>query len=235
MTQASNQQNALTTTTTTTTRQPVLGHAVYSRPMLLVYDFLVLGLGNRFVTRCPSKAILGMYDDNVSDRHLEVGVGTGYFPDRCRFPSASPRIALCDINPNSLRITSERLARYRPECFQRDVLQPLDLDGARFKSIGCNYLLHCLPGAIPEKAVVFDRLHDLLEPGGVLFGSTILRIGSDASFLSKMVIDLYNLLGIFANGKDSLADLEGALRGRFADVSITVRGSAAMFRARRTR
>ncbi len=29
---------------------------------------------------------------------------------------------------------------------------------ARFDSIGLNFLLHCLPGTLREKAIVFDHL-----------------------------------------------------------------------------
>ena len=86
------------------------GAAVYSRPVLAIYDLFVLRFTNTFVWKCPSSHILEFYDHNVSDKHLDVGVGTGYFLDRCRFPSTTPQIALMDLNENSLQKNGEAVA-----------------------------------------------------------------------------------------------------------------------------
>jgi hypothetical protein len=99
-------------------------------------------------------------------------VGTGYFLDRCRFPSQSPRIGLLDLNPNVLQYASQRIARYKPETYCRNVLEPIFIDAAKFDSVAVNYLLHCVPGCIESKAVAFDHLKALMNPNAVLFGST---------------------------------------------------------------
>jgi hypothetical protein len=111
------------------------------------------------------------YNRHVSANHLDVGVGTGYFLDHCRFPSHTPRIALMDLNRNSLDFASRRIARYKPETYIRNVLEPIAIDALRFDSIGVNYLLHCLPGTMESKSVAFDHLKALMNPGAVLFGS----------------------------------------------------------------
>lgn len=67
----------------------VAGQAVYTKRVLHVYDLFVLGFSNRFVWRCPTPALLAHYDRHVTANHLDVGVGTGYFLDRCHFPSAA--------------------------------------------------------------------------------------------------------------------------------------------------
>ena len=43
-----------------------------------------------------------------------------------------------------------------------------------FDSIAVSYLVHCLPGPICNKAILFENLAPLLSDTGVLFGSTIL-------------------------------------------------------------
>jgi hypothetical protein len=53
-------------------------HAIYTPLMLSVYDRLVHGLSNRFAWRYPTQRMLDLYRSNLSSRHLEAGVGTGY-------------------------------------------------------------------------------------------------------------------------------------------------------------
>src|SRR4051812_11873093 len=72
------------------------GQALYTRPMLAVYDLAVLGIACRFLWGCPAPHILGLYDRWVTANHLDVGVGTGYFLAHCRFPTPQPRLALLD-------------------------------------------------------------------------------------------------------------------------------------------
>jgi hypothetical protein len=68
---------------------------------------------------------------NVSERtlsrylHLDVGVGTGYFLDRCTFPVAAPEVHLMDLNPNCLEKTARRIRRYRPVTHRCNVLDPI--------------------------------------------------------------------------------------------------------------
>ena len=79
---------------TITAEQVEAGQAVYTKPLLASYDLLVLGLSNRMIWRCPTKHLLALYDRSVTSNHLDVGVGTGFFLDRCRFPTERPRLAL---------------------------------------------------------------------------------------------------------------------------------------------
>src|SRR6266542_330439 len=46
------------------------GAAVYSRPILALYDLGALGLANAFVWKCPTRALRDLYDANVSASHL---------------------------------------------------------------------------------------------------------------------------------------------------------------------
>jgi SAM-dependent methyltransferase len=204
-------------------------HAAYTRRSLRGYDLLVHGLSNHVLWRCPTRELLAHYDAHVSANHLDVGVGTGYFLDRCRFPTARPRLALMDLNPECLRAAASRVARYRPEVYQYNVLEPIELAAAPFDSIGLMYLLHCLPGALADKARVFDNVAAHLRPGGVLFGATLLQGDAPRGFLAQRLMDFYNAKGIFNNARDDRATLERALRERFARSEVRLVGCVALF------
>jgi SAM-dependent methyltransferase len=188
------------------------GQAVYTPWTLWAYDAFVLGFSNRFLWRCPTPRLLELYRRNVGAQHLDIGVGTGYFLDKTAWPVAQPEITLMDLNPHSLEAAARRIARYRPRAIIGNALQPLTVKGP-FSSVGLNYLLHCLPGTLREKSVVFDHLRPALAPGA-------------------RVMDFYNRKSIFANASDSFASLERELRARFADVQLTRHGAVALFEAR---
>jgi SAM-dependent methyltransferase len=207
------------------------GAAIYNPLVLAFYDGMVMGLANPLAWKCPTRSLLAWYEAHVSSNHLDVGVGTGYFLDRCRFPTDAPRIVLADLNPNSLRKTARRVRRYRPTAYQLDVLSPFRLPEEPFESIGMNYLLHCLPGRISEKAIAFDHLLPLLKPGGVLFGSTILSVGVEPSFWARGLLGVYNRMHVINNAEDALSDLESCLRARFSRIELRVVGSVALFSA----
>lgn len=209
------------------------GQAAYTRWTLrFLYDVGVLGYSNRFVWQCPTAVQLDWYNAHVSANHLDVGVGTGYYVDHCRFPSPAPRVALMDLNPNSLEHAATRAARYSPETWRRNVLAPITFDAPRFDSIGMSYLLHCLPGSLDEKAAAFDHLAALLNPGGRIFGSTLLQGDVPRSWQAQRLMDLYNRKGIFSNRHDTREALERALHQRFKESRVTVHGCVALFSAR---
>jgi hypothetical protein len=209
--------------------QVTAGQAVYTKRVLGSYDILVLGFSNRFLWKCPTDRLLHHYNQHVTANHLDVGVGTGYFLDHCRFPSQAPRIAMLDLNPNALDFASRRIARYRPEKYLLNVLEPISIDAATYDSVGINYLLHCLPGSIDSKAVALDHLKALMNRNAVLFGSTLLQGGVPRNWCAQRLMDIYNRKGIFSNRNDTLDGLERALRERFRDVTVEPVGCAALF------
>jgi SAM-dependent methyltransferase len=210
------------------------GQAVYTPSFLRIYDAYVVRASARFLYRCPSRRIRDLYDRHVSDRHLDVGPGSGYFLDHCRFPSPAPDLTLLDLNPHVLAYSARRLRRYRPRTLQADVLEPLPVEPASFDSIGMNYLLHCVPGSIGgDKAVVLRSLADALAPGGALFGSTVVNGGGDHSRLAQRAMALYRRHGILANADDHLADLDRVLGSTFTSHHVEVQGSVAVFVAHR--
>jgi SAM-dependent methyltransferase len=212
------------------------GAAVYSKLVLALYDLEVLGFELPVIFGCPSRRILELYDRNVSDRHLDVGVGTGYFLDRCRFPVEQPNVHLMDLNPNCLEKAARRIRRYGPEAHRCNVLEPIPIPLGHFGSIGVTNLLHCLPGSMVEKAVVFRNVEPLLREGGVLFGATVLGRGVDeVGALYRATNRVYNRKAIFSNLEDGASDLEAALAASFPEHTVEVVGALALFTARPAR
>lgn len=206
------------------------GQAAYSPLVLRIYDWYVLGLSNHLLWHCPTSALRDLYDRNVSARHIDIGVGTGYFLDKAKWPVANPSITLVDLNANSLNAASTRIRRYGPQPVHANALEPLAIDRT-FKSAGLCYLLHCLPGAIRQKAAVFDHVRPLLEPGARVFGATILQGATQRSFAAQALMNAYNRKDIFSNAADTAEDLDAALRARFTDVKIEMKGVVALFEA----
>jgi hypothetical protein len=209
------------------------GQAIYTQRTLRLYDPIVLGISNQFIWQCPTQSLIDLYHNNITANHLDVGVGTGYFLDRCQFPSlTTPRIALMDLNTNALEFAARRLVRYQPERYCQNVLEPITLEVKKFDSVGVNYLLHCLPGSIESKAIAFDYLRLIMNPNAVIFGSTILQGSVPRNWLAKRLMGVYNSKGIFSNQDDDLEGLERSLNNRFRDVSIQVVGCVALFSGR---
>jgi hypothetical protein len=217
----------------TTRERTEAGIALYSRFILTIYDWVILGYQCRFYWRCPSHYMLELYNQHVSANHLDIGVGTGYFMDKCKFPSTGVRLALMDLNANSLRAASKRLVRYKPEVYQRNVMEPFGINAPAFDSIGMMNLLHCLPGNIKTKAIVFEHAKAVMNPGAVIFGSTILYEGVKRSAQATLAIKYSNNKGWMDNLNDSLEDLRESLQRSFADISVKVIGCEALFWARK--
>lgn len=208
------------------------GYAVYSRKSLAIYDALVLGLSNSLIWRCPSRHLVDHYSRHLSADHLDIGVGTGYFLDKAVFPVAQPKVTLLDPNADCLEAAATRISRYGPQTVQADALIPWPETLGRFQSVGLNYVFHCLPGTMEQKAVLLDHLRPHLAPGGTVFGSTILQGDVPRSWVARKVMRIYNSKGVFGNEADTRDALERALGARFEDVKINVLGCVALFSAR---
>jgi 2-polyprenyl-3-methyl-5-hydroxy-6-metoxy-1,4-benzoquinol methylase len=204
-------------------------HAIYTPRNLACYDGWVHGFSNRWIWRCETEKIEGLYREHLSRNHLEVGVGTGSLLAKA-LPLGDSRVVLFDINSHCLERASRRTAEHRPERHQGNVLDRIDLPGERFDSIGINYVLHCLPGRLEEKAdVVFGNLAPLLNRDGVVFGSTILGKDIQLPPAAWLAMCLYNRMGIFSNSRDSLGGIMENLSKRFRTFNVEVCGCVVLF------
>lgn len=209
------------------------GQAVYTRGFLSIYDVFAYGFTHPLLWRCPKARLIELYDANVSGRHLDIGVGTGTLLDACRFPVAAPEVTLMDLNPNSLAVASSRLARYTPHVHRVNVLEDWRLEPGAYASVAMTHLLHCLPGSMAEKGVVFEHANRALARDGILFGVTILGRGIPISPLARAVMALSNRRGILHNLADGPAELDAALASVFPVHEVRIHGTLALFTARR--
>ncbi|KAI0917774.1 hypothetical protein AcV7_007100 [Taiwanofungus camphoratus] len=214
----------------------------YAGFILWTYDFFVLFVSNYFIWRCPTRSVLvPFWKRHIGENaHLDVGVGTGYYPAAAASHLAKTKnVTLFDLNPNTLA-TAERRLRHSGyprlvDKVQQSIFHPLPESlRAKFDSISLCYVLHCLPGAFPEKASrVFANLATALAPGGVVYGATILGRNVHHNWPGRCLMWIYNDKGIFGNRDDSVDDLEKVLKSQFEDVEVQVVGVVALFTARK--
>jgi len=171
------------------------------------------------------------FNNHVTSNHLDIGVGTGYFLDKCCFPSPKVRIVLMDLNRNSLNEASRRIERYNPVQYRVNALEKIKLETDTFDSISVNYLFHCLPGKLSDKLVVLDNVNHLLSERGIIFGATILSHGVNKCSMAAKLMSFYNKKGIFSNADDSVEDLENYLSGKYLNYELDIQGCVALFSA----
>ena len=209
------------------------GASVYSPTILKLYDFAVLGLSNRFVWQCPTKTVLlPFYKEHLGLKHLDVGVGTGFYIARAGL-TRSHQVSLLDLNENSLRAAAAQVKQAKVRTFMRDVMQPSSEPAdTGYDSISLFYLLHCLPGTMDDKETAIANLKRYLSKDGVLYGATILGDEAAHNPIGRMLLKLYNDKGVFHNMADTLNDLQRMLRRQFQNVQIRRHNKVALFVAR---
>jgi SAM-dependent methyltransferase len=201
--------------------------------LLAIYDPCVLGLMAPVVWRCPVRPGVERYRRHLGRRHLDIGPGTGYFLERAAPPSGV-RITLLDPNPHVLARCTRRLAPLAPMAVQADVMKPLPVEGP-FDSVALSFVIHCLRGPQEHKAVAIHNVAAVLEPGGVLFGGTVLGLGERHTLPARAVLRAFNRKGDFDNLGDTADGLRAILAESFDAVEVDVVGSAALFTATRPR
>ncbi|MGJ0121688.1 class I SAM-dependent methyltransferase [Williamsia sp. MIQD14] len=205
--------------------------AAYTRLALPLYDAWVLRISTPLAWGCSLNALRGLYAENRSSDHVEVGVGTGFFLNT-RAPTAAKRaLTLVDMSPSALEYTAARLRTQEPVRHEGDVLNRDTLPRRQFDSVGANFLLHCLPGPMSSKAAAVENLAALTAHDGTTFGATVLNSGHWP--LGKLLMRLYNQTGVFGNSNDTEMELRQLLEASFQDVEVERRGSVAIFRASR--
>ncbi|MGX1778583.1 methyltransferase domain-containing protein [Nocardia brasiliensis] len=180
--------------------------------------------------------MLEVYNQHLSERHLEVGPGSGWYLANATLPAAG-EVTLVDLNPTPLAYTRRRLESlgHQVHTAPHNVLEPVPASvGTGFTSIGINFVMHCVPGSFAQKGVAFAHLARVLAEDGTLFGATILNRRPSTLF-GRILTVAYRRLGAFNNTGDDQAGLETALQTAFEQVSITEVGDVTLFTARQPR
>ncbi len=209
------------------------GYAVYNRLLLFFYDAIVIHFSNRFIWRCTKKKQLEHYIQYTSSRHLDVGVGSGYYLKHNHWPEDS-RLALMDANPLCLKWAARAVQRLSPTLYHDDVFKIKSTLDEQFNSISANYLLHCLPGSMYAKSIVLKHLVRMLKPGGVLFGATILADEHFHTPLSRFLMRSYNQKHVFSNRYDTQLALLDILNQHLINVDVQIIGCVALFKGEKS-
>ncbi|WP_336755292.1 class I SAM-dependent methyltransferase [Pantoea sp. USHLN298] len=208
------------------------GSQVYTPLSLKAYDWWVLNISNSYAWRCDTESVLLKHFQRFSgEKHMDIGVGTGYYLARSRVKPRS--ITLVDLNLNSLNAARARIAsQFETQCLQHDILLPLpDPMHNAYDSVSMFYLLHCLPGNMTSKAAVIANAAKALKAEGTLYGATILGSGVSHNQFGTALMNLYNKKGIFSNRQDTADALHQILETHFREVEIKVCGTVALFSA----
>lgn len=203
---------------------------VYSKVLLSVYDLYVFKCVSPLFFRCPSKLIINFYLDNISKNHLEVGAGTGFLLKKCSDAGKIQDLSLLDLSENCLESTQKNIKPIEATIYKANILEPLPLQNRKFKSIGLNFVLHCVPGDFKSKGMALLNLGNHLTDDASIFGSTAIY-DTKQNFMAKVVMDAYNRSGIFNNIQDKKDELEELLHSGFNDVSIKQVGNVLFFKA----
>ncbi|KAK1765225.1 hypothetical protein QBC33DRAFT_544943 [Phialemonium atrogriseum] len=172
------------------------GSRRFTPSVLFIYDLLVIYFSNPLVWHCPTgKHLLPLFKENFSTRHLDIGVGNGYFPIAALTankksnggkPPAGQHLTLVDLSPHSLDAAKQRILSRHPGAVDirtvlADAAQPIAaaaLGGEEgrpsFDSASLYLVLHCMPGPTAQKARAFGVARQHLSAEGVLIGSTVL-------------------------------------------------------------
>ncbi len=140
----------------TASRGVRLSQRFFNKTSLFFYDLLLYGVISKYAWGCSIRRLDAHYRQYTSSNHLEAGVGTGFLLNRVAFDAAHPRVALMDLSRECLNKTGRVVARYRPEIYVQNLLEPINPKVARFDSIAINYVLHCVPGRLQGKGCGVD-------------------------------------------------------------------------------
>ncbi|KPM42835.1 hypothetical protein AK830_g3748 [Neonectria ditissima] len=239
---------------------PNAGSIRFTPLVLRIYDWYVIRVSAPWVWRCSTeKYLLPFFKENFSKRHLDIGVGNGYFPItslssiQASSGERDQHITLVDLSQHSLDSAKQRILSFHPKVDVRAVLadavkpMPGPLQGEVFDSASQYLLLHHMPGPTAHKAQAFRVAKQHLSDNGVLFGATVLgkvwekaekgyKVKADKmSGLSSFALGFYNKRGIFDNYGEDPGVFEDVLKSEFEEVETHIVGMIFFFKAKRPR
>lgn len=212
-------------------RSAQVGQLFFSVMSHHLYDVGLYRFVTQRIWRCPTQRLMDNYVENISDEHLEIGVGSGFFLEHTLCTDFVRRLELLDLNKRCLTKSATRLKQFAPRIHHHNILEPLEAGCYKFSSVGMNYVLHCISGGFRRNQRIFENVQSHLVKGGVFFGATLVRQPVHAGVLSWFFMNLLNALGIFNNAHHTVGELRRALQASFCEVEISMVGNAAIFKA----
>ena len=187
---------------------------VASRQLVSVYPRIVQGFITPYVWKLSNQKIDDMYKTHTGRNHLEIGPG----PDPYNF-CKNTNITFMDLNIHSLHMAKNKVVH--ANTVLGSAIEPDDFPSHQsYDSIGIFNVMHCIHE--PSKwARLFYNAKNVLSPGGVIFGSTVLN--KDA--FSKLL----NTSGIFHNKHDNLDQINRSAKPHLQKMYAHEFGKCALF------
>ncbi|KAF5689874.1 hypothetical protein FDENT_4188 [Fusarium denticulatum] len=223
------------------------------------YDILIHRVTVPLVWRCSTQNNLRpLFSNNFSKRHVDIGVGTGYFPrlaikDTGRDPK-DQHLTLVDLSEYALATARRRVLSKYPEaqvdCVHADAVLPLpeSLQGQKFTSASLFLVIHHMSQPTASKANAIANVQSLLTKDGVLVGCTVLgkqweksgqgyKVKSEEPLgrAAALLLGYCNRRRAFDNWQDDPNVLVEALKAGFEEVETNVVAMIFVFKASKPR
>ena len=180
------------------------------------YDYFVNNINCKYVWKCDQRYIKKLYANNITNKHLEIGPGTGYFIKKYQFNN----LHLVDINQDILDNSKKNLSNscQNIKIHNQNIFENNNKINEDITSIGLSYVLHCVPNNLD---ISIDNLVKNTKNDNqiTIFGSTVIPNKKD--FLAMTEIYTLNTLGIFNNinhNKDQLECIISKYNGKIKHV-----------------
>ena len=167
------------------------------------YDYFVNNINCKYVWKCDQRYIKKLYANNITNKHLEIGPGTGYFIKKYQFNN----LHLVDINQDILNNSEKNLYNncQNIKIHNQNIFENNNKINEDITSIGMSYVLHCVPNNLD---ISLDNLVDNIKTNNqiTIFGSTVIPNKKDIVAMTE--IYTLNTFGIFNNINHNKEQLE---------------------------
>lgn len=200
---------------------------------LRIGDYFNYEIVYKHIWGCSVSVLKEHFKPLVSDTHLDLSVKSGYLLSHLLGTKTS-KVVIADRCSKNLARSSVYLARFQPETLHLDPRTTFNTLRGSYDSVSINFLLQELPGPIEHKGrLVFNDVYNILESGGVVFGSTLVSRGITKPYLTKKLMRHMNRNLTLRNNLDSPSAIKRSLTKYFTDIRVEVIGCVALFSARK--
>ncbi|KAJ4319453.1 hypothetical protein N0V84_006356 [Fusarium piperis] len=227
--------------------------------VLVIYDLYVIRVSAPLIWRCSvQKNLRPLFSQNFSKKHVDIGVGNGYFPIRALRDlgrkAKDQHLTLVDLSLASLNAAKQAILSRYPEIDIRSVHAdagkplPAPLQNEKFNSASLSMIMHHMPGPTLNKSQAIRNAKSILADDGVLVGSTVLgkvwgktekgyqvKAGQKPNRVAIFALGFYNKRGVFDNYEEDPNVFDKVLKEEFEEVESRIVGMIYIFRAAKPR
>ena len=167
------------------------------------YDYFVNNINCKYIWKCDQRYIKKLYAHNITNKHVEIGPGTGYFIKKYQFRN----LHLIDINQDILNNSKKNLTNncQNIKIHNKNIFEINNKINEDISSVGLSYVLHCIPNNLD---ISLDNLVENISTNNqiTIFGSIVIPNKKDIVAMTE--IYTLNTVGIFNNINHNKQQLE---------------------------